>query len=104
MKCRNPSRCKAHESAIATASYAIQTVAHRENFTVVREYGGHGIGTVYHDELHVPHYGQTGKGLKLECGMIFTIEPMINAGAAAIRQLSDGYGDYAPIVPPSVVA
>ena len=104
MKCRSPSRCKAHEWAIATASYAIQTVAHRENFTVVREYGGHGIGTVYHDDLHVPHFGQPGQGLKLERGMIFTIEPMINAGAAAIRHLHDGYGDYAPIAPPSVVA
>jgi len=78
-------------ATLGDIGYAIQTVAHRENFTVVREYGGHGIGTVYHDELHVPHFGQPGQGLKLERGMIFTIEPMINAGGAAIRHLSDGW-------------
>ena len=78
-------------ATLGDIGYAIQTVAHRENFSVVREYGGHGIGTVYHDELHVPHFGQPGQGLKLERGMIFTIEPMINAGAAAIRHLSDGW-------------
>ena len=78
-------------ATLGDIGYAIQTVAHRENFTVVREYGGHGIGTVYHDDLHVPHFGQPGKGLRLERGMIFTIEPMINAGEAAIRHLPDGW-------------
>jgi len=78
-------------ATLGDIGYAIQTVAHRERFSVVREYGGHGIGTVYHDDLHVPHYGEPGQGLKLERGMIFTIEPMINAGAAAIRHLSDGW-------------
>jgi methionyl aminopeptidase len=78
-------------ATLGDIGYAIQTVAHRENFSVVREYGGHGIGTVYHDDLHVPHFGQPGKGLRLERGMIFTIEPMINAGEAAIRHLPDGW-------------
>ena len=78
-------------ATLGDVGYAIQTVAHREGFSVVREYGGHGIGTVYHDELHVPHYGSPGTGLRLEAGMVFTIEPMINAGKAAIRELADGW-------------
>jgi len=71
--------------------YAIQTIAHREGFSVVREYCGHGIGQVYHDEPQVLHYGSPGTGLRLETGMVFTIEPMINAGQAAIRHLPDGW-------------
>lgn len=76
---------------LGDVGHAIQTVAHRERFSVVREYCGHGIGTVYHDEPQVLHYGQPGQGLKLEAGMIFTIEPMINAGKAGCMQLSDGW-------------
>lgn len=76
---------------LGDVGHAIQTVAHREHFGVVREYCGHGIGTVYHDEPQVLHYGQQGQGLKLETGMIFTIEPMINAGKPGCMQLSDGW-------------
>jgi methionyl aminopeptidase len=65
---------------LGDVGHAIQTVAQRERFSVVREYGGHGIGQVYHDEPQVLHYGQRGQGLRLEEGMVFTIEPMINAG------------------------
>ncbi len=57
----------------------------------MREYCGHGIGRVYHDKPPILHFGERGKGLKLEPGMIFTIEPMINAGKAAIRLLPDGW-------------
>lgn len=71
--------------------HAIQTVAHREGFSVVREYCGHGIGRIYHDEPQVLHYGAPGKGLKLKPGMVFTIEPMINAGKAATKALPDGW-------------
>lgn len=78
-------------ATLGDVGHAIQNVAHREGFSVVREYGGHGIGTVYHDELHVLHYGRPGTGLRLEAGMVFTIEPMINAGRAAIRHLPDGW-------------
>jgi methionyl aminopeptidase len=78
-------------ATLGDVGHAIQTVAHREGFSVVREYGGHGIGTVYHDDLHVLHYGKPGTGLKLEAGMVFTIEPMINAGKAAISHLADGW-------------
>ena len=78
-------------ATLGDVGHAIQRVAEREGFSVVREYGGHGIGTVYHDDLHVLHYGRPGTGLKLEAGMVFTVEPMINAGKAAIRHLPDGW-------------
>ncbi|MBK9393220.1 MAG: type I methionyl aminopeptidase [Uliginosibacterium sp.] len=78
-------------AAIGDVGHAIRSVAHREGFSVVREYGGHGIGTVYHDDFHVPHYGEPGQGERLEAGMIFTIEPMINAGKAAITHMPDGW-------------
>jgi len=78
-------------ATLGDVGHAIQRVAEREGFSVVREYGGHGIGTIYHDDLHVAHYGSPGTGLKLEAGMVFTIEPMINAGKAAIRHLPDGW-------------
>lgn len=78
-------------ATLGDVGHAIQTVAHREGFSVVREYCGHGIGQVYHDEPQVLHYGRPGTGLKLEPGMIFTIEPMINAGRAETSQLPDGW-------------
>ena len=53
--------------------YAIQSVAHKEGFSVVREYCGHGIGRIYHEDLQVLHYGQPGQGMKLRTGMVFTI-------------------------------
>lgn len=71
--------------------HAIQTVAQREQFSVVREYCGHGIGTIYHDEPQVLHYGRRGEGLKLEPGIVFTIEPMLNAGKRDTRELPDGW-------------
>ncbi len=70
---------------------AIQTVAHRDGFSVVHEYCGHGIGTIYHDNPDVRHYGNKGEGLRLEEGMVFTIEPMINAGKRAVKDLPDGW-------------
>lgn len=78
-------------ATLGDVGHAIQTVAHREGFSVVREYCGHGIGDIYHDEPQVLHYGRPGEGLRLEPGMVFTIEPMINAGRAATRQLPDGW-------------
>ena len=62
-------------ATLGDVGHAIQTVAHRERFSVVREYCGHGIGQIYHDEPQVLHYGQRGQGLRLEEGMVFTIEP-----------------------------
>jgi len=58
---------------------------------VVREFCGHGIGRRFHEDPQVLHYGKTGTGLRLEAGMTFTVEPMINAGKAEIRELADGW-------------
>ena len=71
--------------------HAIQAVAERANFSVVREYCGHGIGQIYHDEPQVLHFGRRGEGPVLEPGMVFTIEPMLNAGRRETRQLADGW-------------
>ncbi|CAH0348204.1 type I methionyl aminopeptidase [Aquabacterium sp. CECT 9606] len=78
-------------ATLGDVGHAIQSVAQREHFSVVREYCGHGIGQVYHDEPQVLHYGRRGEGLKLEVGMVFTIEPMLNAGRRETRQLADGW-------------
>ena len=78
-------------ATLGDVGHAIQSVAEREGFSVVREYCGHGIGQIYHDEPQVVHFGKPGAGLKLATGMVFTIEPMINSGKAAIKQLPDGW-------------
>ena len=69
--------------------HAIQKYAEAKNCTVVREYCGHGIGTTFHEEPQVLHYGEAGTGIILEPGMIFTIEPMINAGKRQVKLLKD---------------
>jgi methionyl aminopeptidase len=71
--------------------HAIQSHAEKHGCSVVREFCGHGIGRRFHEDPQVLHYGHPGQGLRLEPGMIFTVEPMINAGKAAIRQLADGW-------------
>lgn len=70
---------------------AIQAHAEAHGFSVVREFCGHGIGRRFHEEPQVLHYGKAGTGLGLETGMTFTVEPMINAGKAGIRELADGW-------------
>ena len=70
---------------------AIQTYAESNGYSVVREFCGHGIGLVFHEEPQVLHYGQIGSGIELKPGMIFTIEPMINAGKKDIKMLPDGW-------------
>ncbi len=71
--------------------HAIQTFVEGMGYSVVREFCGHGIGSKFHEEPQVLHYGKAGTGPKLEAGMIFTIEPMVNAGKAGIKQLGDGW-------------
>ena len=71
--------------------HAIQKLAEGVGYSVVREFCGHGIGAKFHEDPQVVHYGRAGTGLKLEAGMIFTVEPMINAGKAAVRHLPDGW-------------
>lgn len=78
-------------ATLGDIGHAIQTVAQREGFGVVREFCGHGIGTTYHDEPQVLHFGRPGTGMVLEPGMIFTIEPMLNAGKPGTKQLADGW-------------
>ena len=70
---------------------AIQQHAEKHGYSVVREFCGHGIGRKFHEEPQVLHYGRPGTGLRLQTGMTFTIEPMINAGKPAIRELADGW-------------
>ena len=69
--------------------HVIQQHAEQQRFSVVREYCGHGIGKVFHDEPQVLHYGRQGTGPELKPGMTFTIEPMINAGKAEVKLLPD---------------
>jgi methionyl aminopeptidase len=69
--------------------HAIQTHAENAGYSVVREYCGHGIGQVFHDEPQIVHYGKPGLGEQLHEGMTFTIEPMINAGKRDIRTMPD---------------
>ena len=71
--------------------FVIQDIAEKNGFSVVREFCGHGIGKRFHEEPQVLHYGKPGTGLTLEAGMIFTIEPMINAGKRDIKQMPDGW-------------
>jgi methionyl aminopeptidase len=78
-------------AVLGDIGHAIQTHAEQHGYSVVREFCGHGIGARFHEEPQVLHYGRSGTGLRLEPGMIFTIEPMINAGKADIRQLADGW-------------
>jgi len=70
---------------------AIQRHAEAHGYSVVREFCGHGIGRKFHEEPQVLHYGEPGTGLVMQAGMVFTIEPMINAGRAGVRELADGW-------------
>ena len=71
--------------------HAIQSYVEAERFSVVREYCGHGIGRIYHEDPQVLHYGQPGAGVILKEGMTFTIEPMVNQGARHTRLMPDGW-------------
>ena len=70
---------------------AIQHHAEKHRFSVVREYCGHGIGRVFHEDPQVLHYGTAGTGLELKAGMTMTVEPMINAGRRHVKLLPDGW-------------
>jgi methionyl aminopeptidase len=76
-------------STIGHIGHAIQQYVESERFGVVREYCGHGIGTTFHDEPQVLHYGQPDSGMILEEGMTFTIEPMVNGGDWKTKLLGD---------------
>ena len=70
---------------------AIQEYAESNNYSVVREYCGHGIGKKFHENPQILHYGEKNTGLKLQAGMTFTVEPMINVGSHRTKVLNDGW-------------
>jgi methionyl aminopeptidase len=78
-------------ATLGDIGHAIQRHAEALGFSIVREFCGHGIGRKFHEEPQVLHYGRPGAGELLVPGMIFTIEPMINAGRREIRELADGW-------------
>ncbi len=69
----------------------IQTYVEKKGFSVVRDFCGHGIGRIFHEPPNILHYGKKNDGVKLETGMIFTVEPMINEGSYHIKMLRDGW-------------
>jgi len=78
-------------ATLGDIGHAIQKHAEAQGFSIVREYYEHGIEQVYHEDPQVLHYGQPGAGLKLQKGMTFTVEPMVNAGKPHTRLLPDGW-------------
>lgn len=70
---------------------AIQGFVEPQHLSIVREYCGHGIGQIFHEDPQVLHYGERGQGLQLQAGMTFTVEPMVNAGKRHVRLLPDGW-------------
>jgi methionyl aminopeptidase len=78
-------------ASLGDIGHSIQTFAENNGFSVVREFCGHGIGQKFHEEPQVLHYGRPGTLEKLVPGMVFTIEPMINAGRREIREMGDGW-------------
>ena len=79
------------EITLGDIGSTIQTYVEKEGFSVVRDFCGHGIGKVFHQEPNILHYGKKGTGPKLKVGMIFTIEPMINEGKHETKMLNDGW-------------
>jgi methionyl aminopeptidase len=78
-------------ATLGDIGHAIQSYAEKNGYSVVREFCGHGIGKKFHEDPQILHYGRPGTGMKLQAGMIFTVEPMINAGKRDIKQLNDGW-------------
>jgi methionyl aminopeptidase len=76
---------------LGDVGYAIQNYVESRKFSVVRDYCGHGIGRVFHDDPMVLHFGKPSTGLLLEPGHVFTIEPMVNAGGYQTKLLADGW-------------
>jgi len=78
-------------ATLGDIGHAIQSYVEGEKCSVVREYCGHGIGRGFHEDPQVLHYGRKGDGLVLKPGMVFTIEPMVNMGRAAVKLLGDNW-------------
>ena len=71
--------------------YAIQSYVEAQRCSVVRDFCGHGVGEVFHDNPNILHFGRRGEGVELKAGMFFTIEPMVNLGKYQVKMLSDGW-------------
>jgi methionyl aminopeptidase len=78
-------------NTLGDIGFAIQSLVEANRCSVVRDFGGHGIGRVFHDAPHIDHFGKRGQGMVLVPGMVFTIEPMVNAGKPDVKILSDGW-------------
>jgi methionyl aminopeptidase len=78
-------------ATLGDIGHVIQRFVESNKFSVVREYCGHGIGREFHEEPQILHYGSPGKGVTLQTGMCFTIEPMVNAGRRYVKLLPDGW-------------
>jgi len=76
---------------LSDISHAVQTIAERAGFSIVREFVGHGIGTQLHEAPQIPNYGPPGTGPVLKAGMVLAIEPMVNAGRPEVEVLADGW-------------
>lgn len=76
---------------LSNISHAIQTYAESQNFSIVREYVGHGVGQDLHEDPQIPHYGPPNKGPRLRPGMVLAVEPMVNAGTRYVKTLSDNW-------------
>lgn len=76
---------------LGDVSATVQQHAEKNGYSVVREFVGHGIGKAMHEEPQVPNFGQAGRGPLLKAGMVFAVEPMVNAGGAAVRVLDDNW-------------
>ena len=84
-------KCAKEGHRLLDISAAIQTYVESHGYSIVREYVGHGVGTQMHEPPEIPNYGQPGRGPRLLRGMTLAIEPMVNAGSAAIKQMPDGW-------------
>jgi methionyl aminopeptidase len=76
---------------VSDIGHAVQVHVEAHGFSVVREFVGHGIGVAMHEEPQIPNYGEPARGPRLAAGMALAIEPMVNAGAAAVKVLADGW-------------
>jgi len=91
-RCRDAGIAVVREGArLGDIGAAIEELARTEGCSVVRDFGGHGIGRAMHLPPHIAHHGERGTGLRLRAGMTFTIEPMVNLGGSAVRILDDGW-------------
>ena len=76
---------------VGDVSHAVQTHVEAAGFSIVRDFVGHGIGSVLHEDLQIPNFGQPGIGQRLKAGMVLAIEPMVNTGGHEVEVLEDGW-------------